>query len=87
MQLSPNAFALFVLLTFILVAQIHDQPDDQYPAAGADFHGHVQDRPGVGRAVTGVLGVLSCPWLLMANMQAFFGFILYYSALFGPILV
>ena len=36
--------------------------------------------------ITGVLGILSFPWLLMANMQAFSGFILYYSALFGPIL-
>ena len=33
-----------------------------------------------------MLGMLSFPWLLMANMQAFSGFILYYSALFGPIL-
>jgi NCS1 family nucleobase:cation symporter-1 len=33
-----------------------------------------------------VLGILSCPWLLLANMQVFSGFILYYSALFGPIL-
>jgi hypothetical protein len=33
-----------------------------------------------------VLGVLSCPWLLMANATAFFGFIFNYSALFGPLL-
>jgi len=29
---------------------------------------------------------LSCPWLLMANPKAFFGFIFNYSALFGPLL-
>jgi len=33
-----------------------------------------------------VLGVVSCPWILLGNAGAFFGFILYYSAFFGPIL-
>jgi hypothetical protein len=39
-----------------------------------------------GVLLSGVLGVLSCPWLLMSNFGAFLGFILNYSALFGPML-
>ena len=36
--------------------------------------------------LTGVLGLLSCPWILLGNAEVFFNFILYYSALFGPLL-
>jgi NCS1 family nucleobase:cation symporter-1 len=86
MQLSPNPFVLLVLLVFILIAQfttnltINILPPalilmDTFKIA---WHQAV--------IVCGVLGILSCPWLLLANMQVFSGFILYYSALFGPVL-
>ena len=41
---------------------------------------------GTGTIVIGVLAAMSCPWILLGNMEAFFGFIAYYSAFFGPIL-
>src|SRR5688572_11220669 len=86
MQLSPNAFVLIVLLGFILVAQFTTNLTiNILPPALILMDTFKISWP---RAVivTGVLGILSCPWLLLANMQVFSGFILYYSALFGPIL-
>ncbi|MEX2149689.1 MAG: cytosine permease [Steroidobacteraceae bacterium] len=86
MQLSPNPGALVVLLTFILVAQFTTNLTiNILPPALILMDTFKIAWP---RAVvlTGVLGILSCPWLLLANMQVFSGFILYYSALFGPIL-
>jgi len=86
MQLSPNPFVLIVLLVFILIAQfttnltINILPPalilmDTFKIA---WHQAV--------VLAGVLGILTCPWLLLSNMQVFSGFILYYSALFGPAL-
>jgi NCS1 family nucleobase:cation symporter-1 len=86
MQLSPNPLVMIVLLVFILVAQITTNLTINILPPALIFMDTF--RIGWGRAVviTGVLGTLSFPWLLMANSAAFFGFILYYSALFGPIL-
>lgn len=85
-QLSPNPVALVVLLTFVVFAQFTTNLTINILPPALIF----MDSFGIGWrsavVLTGVLGTLSAPWLLMANSQAFFGFILHYSALFGPIL-
>jgi NCS1 family nucleobase:cation symporter-1 len=86
MQLSPNPVALLVLLAFILVAQFTTNLTINILPPALIFMDTFKIAWHQAVVVTGVLGILSCPWLLMANMQAFSGFILYYSALFGPIL-
>jgi NCS1 family nucleobase:cation symporter-1 len=86
MQLSPNAVALIVLLAFILVAQFTTNLTINILPPALIFMDTFKIAWHQAVILTGVLGILSCPWLLMANMQAFSGFILYYSALFGPIL-
>jgi NCS1 family nucleobase:cation symporter-1 len=86
MQLSPNPVIMIVLLLFILIAQITTNLTINILPPALIF----MDTFGIGWSrgvlITGLLGTLSFPWLLMANSAAFFGFILYYSALFGPIL-
>ena len=86
MKLSPNPAALVILLGFVLIAQFTTNLTINILPPALIFMDTF--KIGWGRAVliTGVLGTISCPWLLMANSEAFFGFILYYSALFGPIL-
>ena len=86
MQLSPNPIALVVLLAFILVAQFTTNLTINILPPALIFMDAFKIRWHQAVIVTGVLGILSCPWLLLANMQVFSGFILYYSALFGPIL-
>ena len=86
MQLSPNAFALVVLLAFILVAQFTTNLTINILPPALIFMDAFKISWHKAVVLCGVLGVLSCPWLLLANMQVFSGFILYYSALFGPIL-
>ena len=86
MQLSPNAAALVILLAFILVAQFTTNLTINILPPALIFMDTFKIAWHRAVIVTGVLGISSCPWLLMANMQAFSGFILYYSALFGPIL-
>lgn len=85
-QLSPNPFAMVVLLTFVLLAQITTNLTINILPPALIFMDAFKIRWHTGVLLTGVLGVLSFPWLLMANFEAFLGFILYYSALFGPIL-
>lgn len=86
MQLSPNAFVIVVLLAFILIAQFTTNLTINIlpPALILMDTLKISWRQAV--IVTGVLGILSCPWILLSNMQVFSGFILYYSALFGPVL-
>jgi NCS1 family nucleobase:cation symporter-1 len=85
MQLSPNPAALVVLLALSWSPSSRPIAINILPPAliFMDTFKIAWHRAVI---VTGVLGIASCPWLLMANMQAFSGFILYYSALFGPIL-
>ncbi len=86
MQLSPNPIALVVLLAFILIAQFTTNLTINILPPALIFMDTFKIAWHQAVVVTGVLGILSCPWLLLANMQVFSGFILYYSALFGPIL-
>ncbi len=86
MQLSPNTFVIIVLLAFILIAQFTTNLTINIlpPALILMDTLKISWRQAV--IATGVLGILSCPWILLSNMQVFSGFILYYSALFGPVL-
>ncbi len=86
MQLSPNPIALVILLAFILIAQFTTNLTINILPPALIFMDTFKIAWHQAVVVTGVLGILSCPWLLLANMQVFSGFILYYSALFGPIL-
>jgi nucleobase:cation symporter-1, NCS1 family len=86
MQLSPNPVALVILLAFILVAQFTTNLTINILPPALIFMDAFKMTWHRGVLVTGVLGALSLPWLIMANMEAFSAFILYYSALFGPIL-
>lgn len=85
-KLSPNPFAMVVLLTFVLLAQITTNLTINILPPALIFMNTFRIQWHTGVLVTGVLGTLSMPWLIMANSEAFFGFILYYSALFGPVL-
>lgn len=86
MQLSPNRFVLFVLLILILVAQMTTNLTINILPPALVFVSTLRLSWGSGVILTSILATLSFPWLLMANSTAFFGFILYYSAFFGPIL-
>ena len=86
MQLSPNPVALVILLAFILVAQFTTNLTINILPPTLIFMESFKINWHQGVLLTGVLGAVSCPWLIMANMGAFSAFILYYSALFGPIL-
>lgn len=85
-QLSPNPVLLIVLLTFVLFAQFTTNLTINILPPALIFMDTFRISWTQGVILTGVLATLSAPWLLMANAEAFFGFILYYSALFGPIL-
>jgi NCS1 family nucleobase:cation symporter-1 len=86
MKLSPNPAVMVVLLTFILVAQITTNLTINILPPALIFMDTFKIRWDQGVMLTGVLGVVSFPWLIMADSAAFLGFILHYSALFGPIL-
>lgn len=86
MKLSPNPVAMIVLLLFVLVAQVTTNLTINILPPALIFMDTFGVSWGKGVVLAGVLGTISCPWLLMANSGAFFGFILYYAALFGPIL-
>ena len=86
MQLSPNRFVLFVLLILILVAQMTTNLTINILPPALVFVSTFRLSWGGGVVLTSVLATLSFPWALMANSTAFFSFILYYSAFFGPIL-
>ena len=86
MQLSPNAFALVVLLAFILIAQFTTNLTINILPPALILMDTFKISWHKAVIVAGVLGILTCPWILLSNMQVFSGFILYYSALFGPVL-
>ena len=78
--------AMVVLLTFILLAQFTTNLTLNILPPALVFMDTFKISWHQSVIVTGILGAFSFPWLLMANSDAFFGFILYYSAFFGPIL-
>ena len=85
-QLSPNPLVMVLLLAFVLLAQVTTNLTiNVLPPALILMDTFKVGWP-TGVLITGVLGTLSFPWLLMSNFDAFLGFILHYSALFGPIL-
>ena len=86
MQLSPHPAAMIVLLSFILLAQFTTNLTINILPPALIFMDVFNISWSTAVVVTGVLGVLTFPWLILGNMATFFGFILYYSALFGPIL-
>ena len=86
MQLSPHPAAMIVLLTFILLAQFTTNLTINVLPPALVFMDMFKISWQRAVLATGVLGVLSFPWLLLSNSEAFFGFILYYSAFFGPVL-
>lgn len=85
-QLSPNPTAMIILLTFVLLAQITTNLTINILPPALIFMDAFKVRWQGGVIITGVLGAISCPWLIMANSDAFLSFILHYSALFGPVL-
>ncbi|MEZ5497904.1 MAG: cytosine permease [Steroidobacteraceae bacterium] len=85
-KLSPNPMVMILLLAFVLLAQITTNLTINVLPPALIFMNTFKLKWHSGVLVTGFLGTLSMPWLIMANQQAFFGFILYYSALFGPVL-
>lgn len=86
MKLSPHPLAMVVLLTFILIAQFTTNLTINILPPALVFMDAFKISWQKSVVITGVLGAVTFPWLLLANSEAFFGFILYYSAFFGPIL-
>ncbi len=86
MQLSPNPVVLVVLLAFILIAQFTTNLTINILPPALILMDTFKISWHKAVIVAGVLGILTCPWILLSNMQVFSGFILYYSALFGPVL-
>lgn len=86
MQLSPHPIAMIVLLMFIVLAQFTTNLTINILPPALIFMDAFSIRWPTAVVITGILGVLSFPWVILGNMEAFLGFILYYSALFGPIL-
>lgn len=86
MSLSPHPAVMLILLTFILIAQFTTNLTINILPPALIFMDAFRIRWGMAVVFTGVLGVVASPWLIMANMESFFGFIIYYSAVFGPIL-
>ena len=85
-QLSPHPAVAVLLLLFILLAQFTTNLTINILPPALVFMDmfDVDWRKGV--ILTGLLAAISCPWILLRNSETFFAFILYYSALFGPIL-
>lgn len=85
-QLSPSTGAMLLLLSFVLIAQITTNLTINILPPTLVFMEIFGVRWSSGVVITGVLGALSAPWLIMSNFNAFMAFILHYSAVFGPIL-
>ena len=84
--LSPSTSAMLLLLSFVLLAQFTTNLSINILPPAMIFMEVFKLSWHESVILTGVLGALSCPWLLLGNAGAFFAFILYYSAFFGPIL-
>ena len=84
--LSPSTSAMLLLLSFVLLAQFTTNLSINILPPAMIFMEAFKLSWHKSVILTGVLGALSCPWLLLGNAGAFFAFILYYSAFFGPIL-
>ena len=68
-KLSPNAFAMIVLLVFVLIAQITTNLTINILPPALIFMDTFKMSWGQGVLLSGVLGVLSVPWLLMQNLR------------------
>jgi NCS1 family nucleobase:cation symporter-1 len=86
MQLSPNAVTMFILLTFILLAQFTTNLTLNILPPALIFMDAFKVSWATAVILTGVLGAVSFPWLILGNSETLFAFILYYSAFLGPIL-
>ncbi len=86
MQLSPHPVVLVILLAFILLAQFSTNLTLNILPPALVFMDTLKLKWGHSVIVAGVLGAVSAPWYILGNMTAFFTFIGYYSAFFGPIL-
>lgn len=84
--LSPSTAAMLILLSFVLLAQFTTNLSINILPPAMIFMEAFKLSWHKSVILTGVLGLVSCPWILLGNAGAFFGFILYYSAFFGPIL-
>lgn len=85
-QLSPHPAAALVLLAFIVLAQFTTNLTINILPPALVFMDIFRMSWRSGVVLTGALALISFPWVLLGNAESFFGFILYYSALFGPIL-
>jgi nucleobase:cation symporter-1, NCS1 family len=85
MHLSPNPVITVIFLVFIVTAQVMTNLTINILPPALVFMETFKTSWARGVLITGVLATLSFPWALMANSAAFFGFILYYSAFFAPI--
>jgi NCS1 family nucleobase:cation symporter-1 len=85
MHLSPNPVITVTFLVFILTAQVMTNLTINILPPALVFMETFKTSWARGVLITGVLATLSFPWALMGNSTAFFGFILYYSAFFAPI--
>ena len=86
MKLSPNTATMIVLLVFVLITQFTTNLTLNILPPALILMDIFKIRWTLGVIITGILGALSAPWLLLANSETFFKFILYYSGFFGPIL-
>ncbi len=86
MTLSPHPVVMLILLLFILLAQFSTNITLNILPSSLIFMEAFKISWGTGVVVAGVLASVSCPWFILGNKDAFFGFIGYYSAFFGPIL-
>ncbi len=84
--LSPSPLSMLILLSFVLLAQFTTNLSINILPPAMIFMDAFKMSWHSSVILTGVLGLLSCPWILLGNADAFFGFILYYSAFFGPLL-
>lgn len=85
-QLSPSPLAMIILLCFVLIAQITTNLTINILPPALVFMEMFGTRWSTSVIITGILGAVSAPWIIMSNFNAFMAFILHYSALFGPIL-
>lgn len=85
-QLSPNPIALVLLLAFVFFAQFSTNLTINILPPALIF----EDLLGIdwrkGVLLTGLLGLISMPWITLGSAETLFTIIGYYSAFFGPIL-
>src|SRR4029450_950897 len=85
-QLSPNAFAMIVLLVFVLVAQITTNLTINILPPALIFMDTFRMTWPQGVLLSGVLGGGSCPWVVMSDFDAVRGVLLNFLAVVGPMI-